>query len=195
MKRHLNLIPIATQRRQAFRRVLRVGATSTVIAGLLTGLLLTVEWTRGLVAMQQLQELNARYAPLEQLAGKQMKITKKLAQLRGREQLSLRLSREAYGLTVLGTISRAAEASAGNVYVETLQYDGTAGAARGSIDGKSEAIGAIRLSGAGVDSTAVAIFAEHLRASGVFTSVAIESTALMPGGAASVRRFEVACTL
>ncbi len=190
MKRSLNLIPIATQRRQAFAQVLRVWSTSTVIAGVCTALLLGIEWTRGMVAVQQLSELNARYAPFEQIAGKQQSLTSQIEQLRAREQLSLRLSREARGLALLGAIARAAGASDGAVYVEDLEYDGPAADGRDTNER-----GELQLAGAGVDSTAIAGFAERLRSSGVFAEVAVESTRPISGDTSGHRRFEVTCTL
>lgn len=190
MKRSLNLIPIATQRRQALGRVSHVGSTATVIAGVFTALLLGIEWTRGMVAVQQLSELNARYAPFEEIAGKQSKLASQIEMLRAREQLSLRLSREARGLTLLGAIAKAAEQQGGGVFVEALEYEGSAA------DGtQAENGGEVRLNGAGTDSTAIALFAQSLRETGMFAEVAVQSTRPISGNNTSQRRFEVACTL
>ncbi|MEO0529824.1 MAG: hypothetical protein AAF266_04515 [Planctomycetota bacterium] len=190
-KRSVNLIPVATQRRHSMRRLVRVWSTAIVLSGACSASLLGVEWARGLIAMQELSELDARYEPFVRIAGEQRSLANQVSALRAREQLSLRLSRDDHGLSLLGSIAQAAGASAGDVYVEQLSYDGAI--ATGSRDEKVTR--SVRIEGAGVDSVAVAAFAERLRKSNVFSGVAVESTAPLPGGAASLRRFVVAAAL
>ena len=157
-----------------------------VIAGAGAGLLLGVEWLRGVVALQELKELDARYAPFAEIGQSQDELEARIAALRAREQLTLRLSRDQASVALLGALSLAASEVAGSVYLESIDYDvaETAGSNR-----------SVRLRGAGADSGAVAAFAERLRESGVFDAVAVESTGALPGGAASLRRFGIACQL
>lgn len=186
MKRHLNLIPIATQRRQTRRRVLNVWSASVVMAGALVGLMLGVEWLRGVVALRELEELNTRYAPFAEIAKQRSELVDQIDRLRGREQLSLRLSHDAHGVSILGALAIATRDSGGSVYVEKLVYE---------LNEASDATRSVRLAGAGVDSGVIAGFAERLRETGVFSSVAVESTGSLPGGAVSLRQFSLACRL
>lgn len=191
MNRSVNLIPLATQRRHAIRRIVQVWSLSTVLAGACAASLLGVEWVRGLIAMQELRDLDARHEPFVRIAAEQRSLAEQVAALRQREQLSLRLSRDDHGLSLLGSITQAAGKSTGDVYIERLEYEGAAATSTQS----RQAIRSVRIEGAGVDSSAVATFAEDLRKSGVFDGIAIESTAPLAGGSASLRRFVVAGSL
>lgn len=186
MTRHLNLIPVATQRRHMMRRVIRVWSTSMVAAGVCVAALLGVEWLRGMATLSELQDLDARYAPFAEIHQKSSALSDQITRLKGREQLTLRLSRDDHGVALLGALALASRESGGSVFVKQMEYD---------VSGSQEAVRAIRLQGAGVDGGAIAGFAEGLRESGVFTSVAVESTGTLPGGAASLRQFTVACRL
>ncbi|QDT69041.1 hypothetical protein MalM25_19670 [Planctomycetes bacterium MalM25] len=190
MKRQLNLIPIATQRRHLLRRVVRVGSIAVVVSGLVSATLLGGEWAQGWMAAQQLRELEARYAPLRQILAKQDALNQQIEQLRGRELLTLRLSRESRELTLLGAIARAAEQTSEGVFVQQLQY------ARPTLEaGLTPYNGELHLTGAGVDGGAIADFASNLRESGVFRAVSIESTSVMPAGSRSLRRYQLVCQL
>lgn len=190
MKRHLNLIPIATQRRQLARRVMRVATITLVISNTTVGLLLTGEWAQGWVASRQLRELEARYAPLRQIIDQQDALAKQIEQLRARELLTLRLSRESRELTLLGAIAQAAGQSNEDVYVQQLRY------LRPAIESdQTPGGGELHLSGAGVDGAAIAEFATRLRETGIFRVVSIESTCALPGGEAGLRRYQLTCQL
>lgn len=191
IKRSINLIPVATQRRHEMRRLVRVWSTSIVLAGACSASLLGVEWARGLIAMQDLREVDARYEPFARITAEQDALAEQVAALQAREQLSLRLSRDDHGLSLLGSIAQAAGGSAGDIYVRQLQYDGPV--ATGS--SKDQVTRSVRIEGAGVDSVAVAAFAERLSKSGVFEGIGVESTAPLQGGAASLRQFVVAGAL
>lgn len=186
MKRHLNLIPLATQRRQTRRKVAFVWTTSVALAGVFAGLLLGVEWLRGMSAMRELQNLQARYAPFDKIAQQHDDLVQQISHLRAREQLTLRLSRDEFGISMLGALAVATRDAGSTVYVNDLKYHVEAG---------NDAPRSVRLSGAGVDSGAIAGFAQRLRETGVFRSVAVESTGALPGGAVSLRQFSVACRL
>lgn len=188
MKRHLNLIPPGTRHRQTLKRMVRVGSRSIVVAGVGLGLLLAAEWTRGLGRLARLQELEARFAPLSRLVHEQAAMAEKIEKLRAREQLSLRLSRDEYGLALLGAISVAASESAGSVYLKQLEYQANTTTIEPITTTRE-----VRIDGASVDGIGVATFAERLRISQVFDSVAVESTTPMPGGLSSLRRFEIHC--
>lgn len=186
MKRHLNLIPIATQRRQTRQKVAFVWTTSVAVASLLVGLMLGVEWLRGMSAMSELQDLRTRYAPFEEIAQQHDDLVEQISHLRAREQLTLRLSRDEFGVSMLGALAVATRDASSAVYVNDLKYH---------VEGGKDSSRLVRLTGAGVDSGAIAGFAESLRETGVFRSVAVESTGALPGGAVSLRQFSVACQL
>lgn len=186
MKRHLNLVPVTTRRRQLRQRLLRVWSTSVVLAGLFACAMLGVEWFRGMSALRDLQNLDARYAPFEEIAKQRDDLIDQISRLRAREQLTLRLSRDEHGVAMLGALALATRDTGGAVYVDRLEYD---------VESGNEGIRSVRLTGAGVDSGAVAGFAEGLRKTGVFQDVAVESTGALPGGAVNLRRFSVACRL
>lgn len=184
MSQSLNLIPPSLQRAAATRRVKRVGSRAVLASGVVVSALLGLEWTRGVAALRDLTELDARYAPLARLADEQEETEAEVARLRAREQIALRLAREAVGLPLLGAVSRAASAGAGAVYLDELTYDG------GSADATQPAA-QVRLRGVGIDGVAVAQFVERLRESRAFEGLAIESSEPVAGGAASVRQFLV----
>lgn len=190
MKRHLNLIPVATQRRQLLRRVVRVGSIAVVLSGATTGLLLTGEWAQGWIAAQQLNELDERAAPLRQIIDRQDALAKQVEALRARELLTLRLSRESHELTLLGAVAQAAGETSNTVYVQQLRYT------RPPIqEDQSSSRGELQLTGAGIDGAAIARFASELRDTGVFSLVSVESTGSLPGGDASLRRYRLNCRL
>ena len=191
MKRHLNLIPVATRRRQMVRRLSRASSRAIVAAGIVVGSMLALEWTQGMSSLRELKDVEARYAPVSQLLHEQARLVDRIQKLRGREQLSLRLSRDQYGLAVLGAVAQASGQSNGSVHVVQLDYQANAD----SEGAAAAAERSVQLEGAGVDSMAVADFAERLRESGVFSSVAVESTSPVSGGPNNLRRFEIACSL
>ncbi|MEN0109448.1 MAG: PilN domain-containing protein [Planctomycetota bacterium] len=187
--RSVNLIPPSTQRRHAVRRVMRVMSAWVTATGLVAGLLLAVEWARGVADSSELASLRARYTPVATLVDERADLIATIERLRGREQLSLRLSHGAHAYALLGVTAQAAAESSGSVYLRQLNYSAAEESAK---PGEPISRG-VKLSGASIDGVAVADFAERLRESGLFRSVAVESTAPLPGGQRSLRRFEVAC--
>ena len=119
---HINLIPSATRRRQAIRRMLRWWVQWTTALCLLAAVALALDWARGSAALRELSELEARYAPIERLARETKSMADKVAALQAREQLSLRLTHEAHGIVLLGAIAEAAGENPGTVYVQQLQF-------------------------------------------------------------------------
>lgn len=161
-----------------------------VVCGVVIALLLGSEWAQGWMASQQLRELEARYVPLRQIINQQDALGKQIEQLRSRELLTLRLSRESRELTLLGVIARAAEGTDQAVFVQQLRYT------RPAIEtNQQHSGGELRLTGAGVDGGAIAGFATRLRESGLFRTVSIESTGALPGGSPSLRSYQLHCQL
>ncbi len=182
MKRSLNLIPIATQRKHAARRAVRICLSAIAMSSLACAVLLGIEWARGMAALQELQMLEAQYAPLSEIAKDQRSLVTQIAQLRGREQLSLRLSHHAHGVTLLGAVAQAVGESPESVYIERFEYDE-----------EKPGVRSLNLAGSGVDGVSVAAFAARLRESEVFESVAIASSRPLVGGLPTLRRFEIEC--
>lgn len=189
MSRSINLIPVATQRRLAVRRLLRVASRSTVTTGACVLVLLGVEWARARAASRALQELEARYAPIVRLVEEHDRLASQIAELEAREELSLRLARDSRGIAVLAALAEATESSDGSVYVRRLSYQGS----RPDRSQRSSANRAVRLEGAGADGLAIATFTTRLRDTGVFEAVEVESTNPLVGGSNSGRRFVVNC--
>lgn len=187
MKTHLNLIPLATRRHQAVRRVTSMWSTAITAAAACCLTVCAVEWSRGVSAVSRLQSLDARFAPLSKMLEEQREVAKLIDDLRARKQLSLRLSGETPGVSLLGAVSTAAARLDGSVYVAKLNYE-DAGSA-GPDDQR------LLLEGAGVDGFAVAAFAEGLREAGVFGEVTVDATHSLKGGAAALRGFQITCRL
>ena len=189
MKGHLNLIPLATQRLYASRRIVRFWSAVIALAGIGCLLACGIEWGRGLAASQQLQAFDARFAPLAKLLEEQRELSELVANLHAREQISLELSNETQGVSLLGVISQAASELNGAVYVAKLEYDSSVQSGKGQRDHHR----LLHLGGAGTDSMSVATFAAGLRDSGVFDSVTVDSTRSFHGGEPSLRTFEINC--
>lgn len=191
MKRSLNLIPPAAQRRFLLRRVARLAVKASLASGACVAVLLGVEWARGLSTRHRLDELDARYTPLAKLQQESEEISSRISQLEKREQLSLRLNRDTQGLAVLGAVAHAASELGGAVYIERLAYEGPTVASRH----EKAAQELLRLEGAGQNGMAVAQFAARLRETGVFQSVSVESTAPAVAVAAGAKRFSIHCQI
>lgn len=190
-RRRLNLIPPATQRRLAFERLARTWSTTIVLCGLTAGGLLALEWTQGMFASHELQRLEVRYAPLAKLSADNEELKTQIAELRAREQLSLRLSRKEHGITALAAVTVATRDGDQDVYLMSVDYDGPPEDAK--LKERPERW--VQLVGAGVDSVAVAALAQRLRAVGAFEAVAVESTDPLPGADDRLRRFQMRCKL
>ncbi|MGL4514582.1 MAG: hypothetical protein ACRCT8_15950 [Lacipirellulaceae bacterium] len=197
MKRSLNLIPLAARRRMAARRVFRLWSNAVGTAGLVCGVLLALEWGRGLSAVERLRSLDTQYAPLAKLTGELAQLTAQIDQLRAREEISLSLSQATSGLTLLGAVSHAAEEVDGRVYVTRFEFldAGEGTGVRSSSSDPSAVRPTLKLLGAGIDGLVIAAFVEHLRDSGAFSLVSIAATRPLAGGAPAVREFEIECIL
>ncbi|MEQ8847529.1 hypothetical protein [Botrimarina sp.] len=191
MKRSLNLIPNPVLRRQAIGRLLRLWTVALLSAGSLAGLLVLVEWARGLAALDDLKRLDERYAPLVTLVKQREEFKEEIELLRAREQTTLRLATDQHSLSALAAITLAAAAAPNEVYLEEIDYQASAPQQGGRPEGRP----VVRLTGASVDSLAVARFAERLRTGGGLASVSVESTAPLPGSDPSHRRFQIVCQM
>ncbi len=185
MNHSINLIPPATQRRYALRRVLRVGVTWLAASGACTAALLGVEWLRGVSTLRELMELEARYAPFVRIAEESEALRSKIAGLQSREEVALAIGHEESGLALLGLLSRAAADLDGTVYFDHLAYQVP------STENASSLSRRVQISGVGLDGVSVAGFATKLRESRVFKDVAVQNTQPYGGGAASLREFTV----
>lgn len=186
MSQSLNLIPAAIQRRYALRRVSRVWLTWLAASGACAAMFLGVEWLRGVASLRELMDLDARYAPFLHLTEEREVLAVKIAQLRLHEENALQISRDEYGMTLLGVMSKAAANSGGNVYLDSLAYR------RMTSPQASEASNTVQLSGVGLDGMSVAAFAAKLRESGVFSELTVQNTQPIDGGVASLRQFSIA---
>ncbi|TWT98088.1 hypothetical protein Pla108_22450 [Botrimarina colliarenosi] len=186
--RSINLLPFATKRAQAARRVTRVWMRAVLASSCCAAALLGVEWLRGVAALQELQELNARNAPFELIAQEKASVSSQLHRLRQREQITLRLARDEQGLAVLGVLAKAAAQSSGAVYLDEFFYQNPID----SLNQSAMATTSVRLQGASIDGLSVAAFATALRDSGLFAEVGVENTEPLAGGSASMRRFTLA---
>ena len=189
MKGHLNLIPLATQRLYASKRIVRFWSMVIALASIGCLFACGIEWGRGLTAAQQLKSFDAHFAPLAKLLEEQQELSQLVTNLQAREQISLELSSETQGVALLGVVAHAASKLNGSVYVAKLEYDSSSQSARTTNSSRRR----LHLSGAGTDSLAVAAFAAELRDSGLFDSVAVDSTRPFARGVASLRTFEINC--
>ena len=189
MSQSLNLIPAAIQRRYALRRVSRVWLIWLAASGAGAGLFLGIEWLRGVASLRELMDLDVRYAPFLRLAEEREALGAQIAQLRAREENALQISRDEYGMTLLGVMSEAAANSGGDVYLDSLAYRRTT-----ALQGVGPS-NAVHLSGVGLDGLSVAEFAAKLRESGVFNEVTVQNTQPVDGGVASLRQFSIAGSL
>lgn len=189
MKNHLNLIPLATQRLYASKRIVRFWSAVITLAGICCLFACGIEWGRGLTAAQQLKAFDTRFAPLAKLLEEQQELSQLVTNLQAREQISLELSSETQGVALLGVVAQAASKLKGSVYVAKLEYDSVSQSGRTTTSSRRR----LHLGGAGTDSLVVAAFAAELRDSGLFDSVTVDSTRPFPGGVASLRSFEINC--
>lgn len=189
MKRHLNLIPPAIQRRQAAKRILRGWSSIVTFVGIICLSACVMEWSRGVAAVQRLQALDARFAPLGKLADEERELTGIVENLRAREELSLRLSTETEGVTLLGAVSTAAKDLGDGIYLVEFRFQGDTPLAGGAKPGSRS----LRLEGAGIDGLAIASFADRLRDAGVFSTVSVGATRPVSGGAPTLRSFQIDC--
>lgn len=192
MKTHLNLIPPSIQRRQTVARIIKGWSTVVSITATVCLLACAFEWSRGVAAVRRLEALDSTFAPVSKLLQEQQKLSKLVADLRAREQLTIQLSNETRGVTLLGAVAEAADELGGSVYLLELDFERSKSTKRGA--GESHKL---LLEGAGLDSLAVAAFASRLRDSGVFTQVTVDSTKPIQDGAFDKRyfSFEIACLL
>ena len=189
-KTHLNLIPPSIQRGQAVRRITSAWSAVVAMTGVVCLIACAVEWSRGMATVRRLEALDARFAPLSELIREQENLAGLVDDLRAREALTLQLSGETHGVTLLGAVAEAAERLSGSVYLLDLNFERTS-------QRRNDDAHKLRLSGAGVDSLAVSAFAGRLRGSGVFTEVTVESTRPIQESADEDRyfRFDIACVL
>ncbi|TWT40150.1 PilN domain-containing protein [Botrimarina hoheduenensis] len=192
MKRVLNLAPPGIRRRQTLRRLRHAVATAVTAAGVLSGLWLVVEWSRGASMAQSLGRLEAEYAPLARLMEEDVELRAEIARLRGREQLSLRLTTEQLGLSLLAAVSRAAAMPEAQVYLDQLHYRSTHAKSSVRQRGATEHSG-VKIEGISRDGLAVARFAEGLRESRLFSQVSIETSAPAASDGSALRKFTIAC--
>jgi hypothetical protein len=193
MSQSLNLIPAATQRRYALRRVSRVWLTWLAASGACAAMILGVEWLRGVVSLRELMDLDARYAPFLHLTEEREILAVKIARLRLREENALQISHDEHGMTLLGVLSRAAANSGGNVYLDSLAYRRpTSQPANASTNTVQNNGNTVQLSGVGLDGMSVAGFAAKLRESGVFSELTVQNTQPIDGSVASLRQFSIA---
>lgn len=193
MKTHLNLIPVSVQRRRELLRMRRAWSTAVSVTGAICAGVCLALWTGGVAAVHRLQALESRYAPIGELVSEQIELTELVDDLHARERLTIRLSAETHGLSLLGAVSEAARDLGGNVYVESLAFEGGDSSARRPNDEAPT----LQLEGAGLDSLAVASFASGLRESGLFSEVIVKSTQPIANGGPDEKRFhfEIGCTL
>ncbi len=189
MKNHLNLIPLATQRLYARKRVLRFWSTIITVAGIVCLTACGIEWGRGLAAAQKLKAYETRFAPLAKLVEEKRELLQLVSNLRGREKISLELSSETKGVALLGAVSKAASERGGDVYISKFEYEGSSQSGRK----KKGSHRRLHLGGAGADSLAVAAFVAGLRDSGLFDSVTVDSSRPLRGGGPTLRSFEINC--
>ena len=193
VKSHLNLIPESIQRRQAYTRIVR-GWTSVILATtLFCALICALEWSRGISAARRLLALDSTCTPLESLTNETRELNQLVADLRAREELTLQLSIETHGVTLLGAVSEAAEELGGSIYLVGFDFQRQAGSGTRGVANPHT----LSLEGAGIDSLVVAAFASRLRESGVFTEVTIDSTRPIHDEGDNKRFFcfEIACVL
>ena len=193
MSQSLNLIPAAIQRRYTLRRVARVWLTWLVASCVCAAAFLGVEWLRGVASLRELMDLDARYAPFLRIAEEREALGAEIAQLRLLEENSQQLSPDEYGMALLGVLSKAAAASDGNVYLDSLTYRRpNTQPPKGATSPVQASGDAVRLTGVGFDGVAVAEFAAKLRESGVFRELTVQNTQPIDGGVASLRQFSIA---
>lgn len=191
MSRSVNLVPAATLRRQAISRLSRVWTVALLTTGSIAGLLVGVEWARGLAALDEMKRLDAAYVPLVGVVQGREALRQQIERLRSREQTALRLANEHHAVSALAAVTLASAATEGGVYLDAIAYR-----APGAHSAASHADRpTVRLTGAGVNSVAVAQFAENLRTGGGLAAVTVESTSALPGGDPGHRRFEILCHL
>jgi len=193
MSQSLNLIPAATQRRYALRRVSKVWLMWLAASGACAAMFLGVEWLRGIASLRELMDLDARYAPFLHLTEEREALAAKTARLRLREENALQISRDEYGMTLLGVLSKSSENSGGNVYLDSLTYRRLPPQqANASTSNVQTSTATVQLSGVGLDGMSVAGFAAKLRESGAFSELTVQNTQPIDGGVASLRQFSIA---
>jgi hypothetical protein len=193
MNRHLNLMPLRVQYRQALwglaRRWLLVAAVAVLVA---FGLAWRT-WAGYLATLQRQAELRSAVQAARQTLDEVKSMQRQLKATTRQQAVALALADERPVLTLLGVVSQAARASDVEVAMEKLSF--TAAAAEGKAKSPALAVAnRLELRGVGRDNVAIAQFVAAMRDAGVFAAVDLKATAPSQLGSAQVRTFHVECT-
>lgn len=207
MKRFVNLLPWKHRRRQLIRRrLLQWAAVWAVLVALGAGWVGTGLIQRAEVH-ERVAELEAEYAPVGELTRQLTEARKTLRQWQERRDAVAALEETRPALTLLGLVSRCAQACQGRLRIDKLslqphQATPAAEASKHASPGRPGAqaprapsgpSATVTIHGQALDNLAVAQFVANLRETRAFERVELKSTAEQPGGQAAVRSYQVEC--
>lgn len=191
MKQHLDLMPLAIQRRLILGD--RLAAWSLVWI-VLAAVAAAAYWSNFRESQRRVVAANRRDAEYTQVVAAQDEVTQvrqQIEQLQQREALSLLLADDLPSLLIVGIVSRAARDSGSNICVQHLAFSRTTSSNDGVIDVQRT----LELNGLGSDNLAVARFVASLRDSQLFDRVELKSAASQTQGDRKARSYVVHCTL
>jgi len=145
-------------------------------------------WQGAETAAQHRSSLDSRYAPIKRIKEEIQVATEQTQEIQRREKTALALAARRSTLSLLGSVSAAAQQNQGRVYVNHFNFRGG-----GDItDENAQTL--LQLRGIGQDDAAVTRFVEHLRAAKLFGKVELKSSGAARLGDIVVREFQVECT-
>jgi Tfp pilus assembly protein PilN len=197
MKSHVNLLPYGVLSQQVIRCWLVRWA---VIGGLaVAGAAIALAHVRhaAIRTEAQRERLEADYRPVADAKKQAKTLRTQIGELEQREAISMALSDERPVLTVVGLVSRAAQACRGGVLVEQLEFQrgGVSQAGGRAAHHAPSGAGLLSLTGVGRSNVAVAQFAAALRDAGVFQRVEVKSTAVEKRANGEFQSYVIKCGL
>ncbi len=175
MKRHLNLLPMATRRKQLIQKIIKQWTLATGLATVFTSLFVWFAWERTSEQLSLLDSAKRQYAPLKALETDNIKLAGETESLNQRERLALELAQNRSTLTLLGQLSFAANRCDGKVSIRQFSMNTTQ---RESADDKGMTFSETKLmlQGVAIDDISIAQFVAELRDSKMFYDVQLTST-------------------
>lgn len=185
---HVNLMSVAFQRKQMLRNRARQWSVVLSAAGVIA---LVSTWnlsTQRREVKLELQALQVRYRPIEEMKLEIGELGSELAELEEREKITLSLAGEKPQLSLLGLVAKATYDGHQRTYVQNFEFRQQT--ARGR---EATHRFVLLLSGIGQDNLAVAQLAATLRDTGLFGRVEVTSTEAASIGVDTARSFQLEC--